>query len=152
MNFSKHLDTTSVDTNRKMPPSVSQNFISSRSYGYIPPNPAVCSDPWSIKAPDFTPKLYRSMGLPRIKGKNAHLVKSKDNLEDKPIFTEKINKLSTSMFPELEQKRCKAKPFITRYKPPDSLQSKLLFVRAGKYPVEPYKDPKPHNFRPVSFL
>nr|XP_055051480.1 uncharacterized protein si:dkey-30e9.6 isoform X1 [Misgurnus anguillicaudatus] len=151
MNFSKHLDTaTSVDTSKKMPYSVSQNLISSRSYGYIPPKPAVCPDPWSIKAPDFTPKLYRSMGLPQINGKNIQLVKSKDNLEDKPIFKEKIDILSTSMFPELEQKRCKAKPFITRYKPPDSLESKLLFVRAGKYPLGPYKDPKPHNFRPCA--
>lgn len=151
MNFSKHFDTaTSVDTSRKMPSSVSQNLISGRSYGYIPPNPAVCPDPWSIKAPDFTPKLYRSIGLPQIKGQNIQLVKSKDNLEDKPIFKKKINKLSTSMFPELEQKRCKTKPFITCYKPPDSLESKVLLVRAGKYPLGPYKDPKPHNFRPCA--
>lgn len=151
MNLSKSLDSSSsVDITRKMLFSVNHNLTSGRSYGRVSRHPAVHPDPWSIKAPDFTPKLYKSMSLPRIKRKNAHLVKSKDSLDNKPIIMENTNKSTPSILPVLEQNRCQAKPFITCYKPPDSLESKLLFVKAGKYPLGLYKDPKPHNFRPVS--
>lgn len=146
MNLPEPLDTTSsVDLRRKLLFSVSQNLISSRSCGLVPPHP-VPLDPWNMKAPDFTPKLYRSVGLPRIKSKNIHLVKSNDSVEQKSFVLEKI-KDGTSIL-----SRHKEQTFITFYKPPDSLETKLLFVRAGTYPVGPYKDPKPHNFRPVSFF
>ncbi len=148
MNLPEPLETPMfVDLRRKLLFSVSQNLISSRSCGLIQPHPVVPVDPWNIKAPDFTPKLYRSSGLPRIKSKNIHLVKSNNSVEGKSLILEKINDVT----PGLEQKRCKARPFITFYTPPDSLESKLLFVRAGMYPVGPYKDPTPHNFRPVRF-
>lgn len=145
MNLPEHLDTTtSFDLRRKLLFSVSQNLISSRSCGLVPPQ-VVPLDPWNIKAPDFTPKLYRSVGLPRIKSKNIHLVKSNDSVEQTSFVLEKIKDVTPSILsPHKEQ------PFITCYKPPDSLETKLLFVRAGTNPVGPYKDPKPHNFRPVS--
>lgn len=149
MNLPEPLETPmSLDLRRKLLFSVSQNLISSRSCGLIPPHPVVPVDPpWNIKAPDFTPKLYQSSGLPRIKSKNIHLVKSNNSVEGKSLILEKINDVT----PGLEQKGCRARPFITFYKPPDTLESKLLFVRAGMYPVGLYKDPKPHNFRPVRF-
>ncbi|XP_026138895.1 uncharacterized protein LOC113115520 [Carassius auratus] len=151
MNLPEPLETPmSVDLRRKLLFSVSQNLISSRSCGLIPPHPVVPIDPWNIKAPDFTPKLYRSSGLPHIKSKNIHLVKSNNSVEGKYFIWEKINDVTPSILPGLEQKGCKAQPFIKFYKPPDSLESKLLFVRAGMYPVGPYKDPKPHNFRPCA--
>lgn len=145
MNLPEPLNTTtSFDLRRKLLFSVSQNLISSRSCGLVPPQ-AVPLDPWNIKAPDFTPKLYRSVGLPRIKSKNIHLVKSNDSVEQTSFVLEKIKDVTPLTFsPHKEQ------PFITCYKPPDSLETKLLFVRAGTNPVGPYKDPKPHNFRPVS--
>ncbi|KAK9962418.1 hypothetical protein ABG768_007787 [Culter alburnus] len=145
MNLPEHLDTTtSFDLRRKLLFSVSQNLISSRSCGLIPPQ-VVPLDPWNIKAPDFTPKLYRSVGLPRIKSKNIHLVKSNDSVEQTSFVLEKIKDVTPSILsPHKEQ------PFITCYKPPDSLETKLLFVRAGTNPVGPYKDPKPHNFRPCA--
>ncbi len=152
MNLPEPLETPmSLDLRRKLLFSVSQNLISSRSCGLIPPHPVVPVDPWNIKALDFTPKLYRSSGLPRIKSKNIHLVKSNNSVEGKSLILEKINDVTPSILPGLEQKGCKARPFITFYKPPDTLESKLLFVRAGMYPVGLYKDPKPHNFRPVRF-
>lgn len=153
MNLYKYLDTsTPADISRNMLFPMSQNLTFGRSYGRVSPHPAVHPDPWSIKAPDFTPKLYKSMGLPRIKRKNAHLLKSKDSLEDKSIIMDNTNISTPSIFPGIQQKTYKAKPFITCYKPPDSLESRLLFVRSGKHPMGPYKDPKPHNFRPVCFL
>ncbi|XP_056330255.1 uncharacterized protein si:dkey-30e9.6 [Danio aesculapii] len=144
MNLPEPLGGTSVDLRRKLLFSVSQNLISSRSCGPIPPHPAVPLDPWSIKAPDFTPKLYTSVCLPRIKTKNIHLVKANESVDEKSFILEKRN----DVLPGLEKRRHKVRPFITFYKPPDSLQSKLLFVRGGTYPVGPYKNPKPHNFRP----
>ncbi|KAA0702210.1 hypothetical protein E1301_Tti011017 [Triplophysa tibetana] len=147
MNLFKSLDTsTSADISRKMLFPACQNLTSGHIYRRVSPHPAVPPDPWSIKAPDFTPKLYKSLGLPGIKRKNAHLLKSKD----KSIITENMNNTTPSLLPGIEQKRYKAKPFITCYKPPDSLESKLLFAKTGKYPMGPYKDPKPHNFRPCA--
>ncbi|KAI9533137.1 hypothetical protein NQZ68_025531 [Dissostichus eleginoides] len=40
--------------------------------------------------------------------------------------------------------------FLTSYRPPDSLESELMFVKTGKYLCGPYKNPKPHNFRPLN--
>ncbi|XP_062255018.1 uncharacterized protein si:dkey-30e9.6 [Platichthys flesus] len=37
--------------------------------------------------------------------------------------------------------------FITSHRPPDALESELKFVRTGKFPSEPYVNPRPHNFR-----
>ncbi|XP_016397309.1 uncharacterized protein LOC107730865 [Sinocyclocheilus rhinocerous] len=155
MNLPETLETPmSVDLRRKLLFSVSQNLISSRSCGLVPPHPVVPVDPWSIKAPDFTPKLYTifktSLGLPQIKGKNINLVKSNNSVGEKSFILEKINDVTPSLLPGLEQKGCKTRTFITFYKPPDSLESKLLFVREGIYPVGPYKDPKLHNFRPCA--
>ncbi|KAG1951933.1 uncharacterized protein si:dkey-30e9.6 [Pimephales promelas] len=145
MNLPEPLDTTTsvVDLRRKLLFSVSQNLISSRSCGLIPPHP-VPLDPWNVKAPDFTPKLYRSVGLPRIKSKNIHLVKSNDSVDQKSFVLEKIKDGTSTLSQHKEQS------FLTFYKPPDSLETKLLFVRAGTNPVGPYKDPKPHNFRPCA--
>ncbi|KAM3872987.1 uncharacterized protein C7orf78 homolog [Diretmus argenteus] len=46
-------------------------------------------------------------------------------------------------------KRTDPAKFIATFRPPDALESKLMFVKTGKYPVGPYKNPKPHDFRPL---
>ncbi|XP_067307764.1 putative uncharacterized protein C7orf78 [Pseudorasbora parva] len=145
MNLPEPLDPTSVDLRRKLLFSVSQNLISSRSCGPVPPHPVAPLDPWNKKAPDFTPKLYRSVSLPRIKNKTVHLVKSNDSVDQKSFVLEKIKDGTPSIL-----SRHKEQPFFTCYKPPDSLETKLLFVKAGMNPVGPYKNPKPHNFRPCA--
>ncbi|KAF4086229.1 hypothetical protein AMELA_G00104120 [Ameiurus melas] len=38
--------------------------------------------------------------------------------------------------------------FITSYKPPGLLELQLQFVKLGQFPSRPYKNLKPHNFRP----
>ncbi|XP_047185586.1 uncharacterized protein si:dkey-30e9.6 [Scophthalmus maximus] len=40
--------------------------------------------------------------------------------------------------------------FITSHRPPGVLESELMFVKMEKFPSEPYKNPKLHNFRPTS--
>ncbi|CAB1436442.1 unnamed protein product [Pleuronectes platessa] len=39
--------------------------------------------------------------------------------------------------------------FITSHRPPDALETELKFVRTGKFPSEPYVNPRPHDFRPL---
>ncbi|KAB5550531.1 hypothetical protein PHYPO_G00054770 [Pangasianodon hypophthalmus] len=46
-----------------------------------------------------------------------------------------------------EQKR-NIPVFITSYKPPGLLELQLQFVKLGQFPCGPYKNPKPHDFRP----
>ena len=46
--------------------------------------------------------------------------------------------------------RRETRRFITSYRPPDPLQEELMFVKLGKFPPEgPYRNPRPHDFRPV---
>ncbi|XP_042279542.1 uncharacterized protein si:dkey-30e9.6 [Thunnus maccoyii] len=46
-------------------------------------------------------------------------------------------------------KRKDSPKFITSYRPPDALESELMYVKRGKYPTRPFKNHKPHNFRPL---
>ncbi|XP_034467179.1 uncharacterized protein si:dkey-30e9.6 [Hippoglossus hippoglossus] len=39
--------------------------------------------------------------------------------------------------------------FLTSHRPPDALESELKFVRTGKFPSDPYVNPRPHDFRPL---
>ncbi|XP_054478164.1 uncharacterized protein si:dkey-30e9.6 [Anoplopoma fimbria] len=47
-------------------------------------------------------------------------------------------------------KREESPKFISSYRPPDALESELMFVKSGKYVSGPYKNPKPHDFRPLN--
>ncbi|KAJ7985406.1 hypothetical protein DPEC_G00351720 [Dallia pectoralis] len=67
-------------------------------------------DPWSLKPPDFSPKLYMSQSLPR-----------RQNIKNK-------------------QKSALTLDF----------KSKLMFVKTGKHPLGPYRNPEHHNFRPLA--
>ncbi|KAM9852470.1 uncharacterized protein C7orf78 homolog [Aulostomus maculatus] len=39
--------------------------------------------------------------------------------------------------------------FIASRRVPDALETELMFVKTGKLPAEPYRNPKPHDFRPL---
>ncbi|KAK1786443.1 hypothetical protein P4O66_018133 [Electrophorus voltai] len=126
--------------------SAHQNFILSRGHKPILPNKSSSyTDFWKIKPPDFSPKLYRSLNLPRIKKKNLNLAKLTDDWAEMSQRTDKMYQIISS---KPEQKRTEP-PLMASYRSPGSLELKLLFVKSGKHPSIPYKDPKPHNFRPV---
>ncbi|XP_066531599.1 putative uncharacterized protein C7orf78 [Hoplias malabaricus] len=97
------------------------------------------NDLWNIKPPDFTPKLYRSQSLPRIKKRTLNLHKLSDISHD-------VGKMRPVRISEPEQMT--VPPFNTSYRPPDLLQLKLLFVKSGQFPRDLYANPKAHNFRP----
>lgn len=135
--------------NRKLLFTASQNVITSRSriHKLLLPKPAARHrDLWEIKPPDFSPKLYCTLNLPRIKKKTL----------DSAILKEGLEELSQSldiMPPVLQSKQEKNRNipvFVKSYKPPALLDLQLKFVKFGQFPRDPYKNPKPHNFRPVS--
>ncbi|XP_017552218.2 uncharacterized protein si:dkey-30e9.6 [Pygocentrus nattereri] len=138
---------TSIHFNRKLLFSASQKLTSTRGHKLTLPNIAVSqTDLWKIKPPDFSPKLYRSLNLPRIKKKTLNPATLKDGLAE---LSPMVGEMSLLMLPKLEENRNKP-PFITSYGPPGLLELRILFVKSGQFPSIPYKDPKPHNFRPCA--
>ncbi|XP_060744923.1 uncharacterized protein si:dkey-30e9.6 [Tachysurus vachellii] len=133
--------------NRKLLFTASQNVITSRSRIHkllLPKAADRHRDLWEIKPPDFSPKLYCTLNLPRIKKKTL----------DSAILKEGLEELSQSldiMPPVMESKQEKNRNipvFVKSYKPPALLDLQLQFVKFGQFPRDPYKNPKPHNFRP----
>lgn len=137
----------SIEFNGKLLFSANHKLISVPGSRPEPPNPAASRiDLWRVKPPDFTPKLYRTLDLPRIKKNTLKLPDLKHSSGETP---QRFSEVFPVLFPKLEKRN---KPeFITSYKPTGLLQLQILFVKSGSFPCGvPYKDPKPHNFRPVS--
>lgn len=125
----------------------SQDLSFARSKYFKFPETESRGDVWSIQPPDFSPKLYRSLSVPQKKERKANL-----NLSvPQPSETRRKTGLYLPNVLLESNKRKNPPKFITSYRPPDALESELMFVKTGKYPSEPYKNPKPYNFRPVSF-
>lgn len=100
---------------------------------------------WDLKPPDFSPKLYKSLGLPQKNQEKRDLpliMSSSDTFKN-------IRKMTSSILHDTRAEKV-PEPFVLRHHPPDSLESKLMFVKFGKYPDCPYMDPRPHDFRQVS--
>ena len=74
MTSNSYLDpSTSVYLNKKTVFSASLNLATIRSEGFIRPHYSHQVDPWNLKLPDFSPKLYTSLSVPRRKKtKNTH--------------------------------------------------------------------------------
>ncbi|XP_053503679.1 uncharacterized protein si:dkey-30e9.6 [Ictalurus furcatus] len=137
----------SFTLNRKLLFTTSQNVITSRSRNHtlLLPTAAVRhTDLWEIKPPDFSPKLYRTLSLPRIKKQTLDPAILKEGLEE---LSQSLVKMPPVMRSKQDQKR-NIPVFITSYKPPGLLELQLQFVKLGQFPCGRYKNPKPHNFRP----
>lgn len=149
MTSNSYLDpSTSVYFNKKTVFSASLNLATIRSKGFIRPRYSHQVDPWNLKPPDFSPKLYTFLSVPRRKKtKNTHqpflTLASSETAFRVDRFTPNIP------IPEIDQNKKALPNFSTSYRPPGSLESKLMFVKTGKYPPVAYKNPKPHNFRQV---
>lgn len=135
--------------NRQLLFTASQNLITSRSRIHrlvLPTAAARHTDLWEIKPPDFTPKLYRTLSLPRIKKKTLDSAILKEGLEE---LSQSLDKMP-SVVQSKQEKMRNVPEFVRSYKPPALLELQLQFVKLGQFPRDPYKNPKPHNFRPVS--
>ncbi|KAK3561083.1 hypothetical protein QTP86_028409, partial [Hemibagrus guttatus] len=102
------------------------------------------TDLWEMKPPDFSPKLYCTLSLPRIKKKTLDSAILKEGLEE---LSQSLDKIPPFVQSKQEQKR-NIPEFVKLYKPPALLELQLQFVKLGQFPRDPYKNPKPHNFRP----
>ncbi|XP_070767864.1 putative uncharacterized protein C7orf78 homolog [Enoplosus armatus] len=100
-------------------------------------------DVWSIKPPDFSLKLYRSLSVPQKKERKTH---SNPALPQPGETKRRTGIFIPNVLHESYQREDPPK-FITSYRPPDALESELMFIKTGKYPSGPYKNPKPHDFR-----
>ncbi|XP_058269013.1 uncharacterized protein si:dkey-30e9.6 [Hemibagrus wyckioides] len=133
--------------NRQLLFTASQNLITSRSRIHrlvLPTAAARHTDLWEIKPPDFSPKLYRTLSLPRIKKKTLDSAILKEGLEE---LSQSLDRMPPVMQSKQEKKR-NVPEFVRSYKPPALLELQLQFVKLGQFPRDPYKNPKPHNFRP----
>ncbi|KAJ0066466.1 hypothetical protein NL108_013496 [Boleophthalmus pectinirostris] len=97
-------------------------------------------DIWNVKAPDFSIRLYRSVSEPKEKKKMEVLPTP---AEEKRV---KLPKVTVE-----KKRRVEIPKFETYYRAPDAAEAEMMFVKNGKYPKEKYKNPTPHNFRPVTF-
>lgn len=123
--------------------SASQHLCLARSKWFTLPETESHSDVWSIKPPDFSLKLYRSLSVPQRTETKTH-----SNLPQLSETKRRSGIFLPNALHESYQKDDSPK-FITSYKPPDALESELMFVKTGKFPSGSYKNPKPHDFRPV---
>lgn len=127
--------------------SASRDLSFARSKYFKLPEPESCGDVWSIKPPDFSLKLYRSLSVPQRKERKTNV-----NLSvAQPSEAKRKSRIFLTYGLHESNRRKEPPKFITSYRPPDAAESELMFVKTGKYPSEPYKNPKPHNFRPVRF-
>ncbi|XP_060905362.1 uncharacterized protein si:dkey-30e9.6 [Labrus mixtus] len=103
-------------------------------------------DVLSTKPPDFSVKLYRSLTVPQKKERKED---SSPAVPPLGVTKSRIGVLLPTLLNQSYQRRDEPLEFITSRRPPDALESELMFVRTGKYPSGPYKNPKPHDFRPL---
>lgn len=137
---------SSVSFEEKIKFSASQSLSFARSKWFTLPQTESQSDVWSIKPPDFSLKLYRSLSDPQKKDRNTH--------SNPAVLQNKETKRRTGvlLLPKIlheSYQRENPPKFVTSYKPPDALESELMFVKMGKFPSGSYKNPKPHDFRQV---
>ncbi|KAF3839610.1 hypothetical protein F7725_018327 [Dissostichus mawsoni] len=125
--------------------SATQHLSYARSKWFQLPETESHSDVWSIKPPDFSLKLYRSLSVPQKEERKTH------SNPAVPPSSKAQRKTGTFLPRVLHEgfRREESPKFLTSYRPPDSLESELMFVKTGKYLCGPYKNPKPHNFRPT---
>ncbi|XP_062873418.1 uncharacterized protein si:dkey-30e9.6 [Trichomycterus rosablanca] len=108
--------------------------------------PKTTASKWEIKPPDFTPKLFCALHLPRIKMKTLDAT---ELIYGGARKSQSFNKMPQILLQEEKQKIIKT-TFIKLYKPPDLLELQLQFVKSGQFPRDLYQNPKPYNFRPCA--
>ncbi|XP_075901907.1 putative uncharacterized protein C7orf78 homolog [Nelusetta ayraudi] len=96
----------------------------------------------SSRPPDFSIRLFKCLKVPQSRDEKMLSNSSK------PRRT-KATQTVVPVVLQTRQRKEEPRKFITRYRPPDTLEVELRFVRNGKFPAAPYKNPEPHDFRPL---
>ncbi|XP_068425272.1 putative uncharacterized protein C7orf78 homolog [Clinocottus analis] len=134
---------SSVSFEDKLKFSTIQRLSLARSKLFTVPETDSHSSARSIEPLDYSLKLYKSPSDPRNKEK-----KRRSNLAA-PRLCETMKRTSISL-PNVKHEGDKSEvspKFITSYRPPDALDTKLMFLKAGKHLAGPYKNPEPNYFR-----
>ena len=139
--------------------STRQNLAARRSRCRIPPaesrseHPAVV-DVWSIQPPDFSPKLYTTSLSGPVRRSQALSSLDTDRTRGRDVSRVlHVKRVVAEVLGGGTHGRRESRRFITSYTPPDPLEEELMFVKLGKFPPEgPYRNPRPHDFRPVGFV
>lgn len=124
--------------------SASQDLALARSKWRKPTDRLNRGNVQCVRPPDFSTRLYKNLEGPPS--------------EDQKMLSsqaepQQMNETQTVVHAVLQSwyRKKETQKFIACYRPPDTLEIEQRFVRTGKLPAAPYKNPKPHDFRPVSF-
>ncbi|KAM6910419.1 uncharacterized protein C7orf78 homolog [Xenentodon cancila] len=131
-----------VSSESKTKFSESRDF-SARRKCLEPPKAESQRDLWSIKPSDLSVKLYSRLTESRKKQRK------KPAKEAKPEGTLGTTGNYRAIIVHGGPEKHNLPKFIVSQRPPDALEAELMFVRTGKYPSGPYKNPRPHDFRPL---
>ncbi|KAL4646847.1 hypothetical protein GN956_G9573 [Arapaima gigas] len=146
MNQGRGLNTAKlVSFEKKRIFSAFRDLASTRSKEFVPPKAVKCTTVWDRKPPDFSPKLYTSLQPPQQRSEKRCPPATRSSKNT----IHRVTELTSHVLPEIREKKTSLPPFSLRFRPPDSLESKLQFVKSGKYPTSAYRDPKPYDFRQV---
>ena len=109
------------------------------------PRKSTVVNPWTIPAIDFTLHHCKPTFSQLNTKKSLHHGKKKRNKEFVKIPIPKV----------LEQSASKEIPFVTSFRSPSARTARIIGVKEGMHPTEPYKPVGPHafrgdDFRPVS--
>ena len=134
---------------RKLRFSAGQSLAARRSRRTVPPA-------GSVPPPDLSPKLRRSLsgpgrdgGLHRGPGPRSYGDTDGTRGRHVPAVLHVKRVVAEVLGGETPSRR-ETRGFITSFRPRDPLQEELMFVKLGKFPPEgPYRNPRPHDFRPV---
>lgn len=136
---------TSVRFEDKIKFSASQDLALARRKWRKPNDKVNQGHVQRFRPPDFSIRLYKNTKDPQSRDEKML------SYEAKPRQTKETQPVVPAVLQSWHRKEETGK-FITHYRQPDTLEIEQKFVRTGKFPAAPYKNPKPHNFRPVSFL
>ncbi|KAJ1101442.1 hypothetical protein NDU88_006510 [Pleurodeles waltl] len=131
---------------RKVQFSANKELSIRRSKAVVQPRPVPDNDIWKRKPPDFSVRLYRSLQLPQL---TAEYEREEVDTRNRIRFWETVSELSKlqgELFPDL-MGRWEPPKLQTRFPHIGPYEASLMFVKNGKFPSGPYKDPKPHDFR-----
>lgn len=136
---------TSVRFEDKIKFSASQDLALARRKWRTSNDSVIQGHVQCFRPPDFSIRLYKN-----IKDPQSREEKMLSN-EAKPRQMKKTLTVVPAVLQSWHRKE-ETRKFITCYRLPDTLEIEQKFVQSGKLPAVPYKNPKPHHFRPVSFL
>ena len=123
-----------------------KDLLKSRSDSFLLPSPATDDDPWKRAAPDFRPQVY----APKPPKRNSRDAVQPWKYGTIPGEYKFVRRPCTVTLPHvLNPRPPRDQPIVTHFDIPDAAEARMMIVKEGMFPAEPYVMPKPHDFRGV---